>query len=59
MKDKMNTYIAILLVTIAGSGAALIIVHVATTDVITTALRGSESNYASLQQSILNSRTLK
>lgn len=29
MKNRINTYFAILLVTVAGSGAALLIVHVA------------------------------
>lgn len=29
MKDKINTYFAVLLVTIAGAGAALVIIHVA------------------------------
>ena len=53
MKDKINSYFAVLLITIAGSGAALFIVHIATTDVIATAFRGSEDTYASLQQSIL------
>ena len=54
MKDRINTYIAALLITIAGSGAALIIVHVATTDIITVALqKGQVNNYASLQRSIL------
>lgn len=56
MKEKINTYIAILLITIAGSGAALIIVRVATDDIITETFRGSEANYAALRQSIIDSR---
>lgn len=56
MKERVNTYIAILLVTIAGSGAALIIVRVATNDIITETFRGNEANYAALRQSIINSR---
>lgn len=53
MKDKINTYFAILLITIAGSGAALIITHVGTTNVIEKAFAGSEANYnMMLQQSI-------
>ncbi|MCX6787272.1 MAG: hypothetical protein NTY93_01965 [Candidatus Kaiserbacteria bacterium] len=54
MTDKINTYFAILLVTIAGAGAALIIVNVAYTNAFATTIGGSEANYASLQQSILN-----
>lgn len=56
MKEKINTYIAILLITIAGSGAALIIVRVATDDIITETFRGSEANYEALRQSILDNR---
>lgn len=29
MKDKINTYFAVLLITIAGAGATVLIVHVA------------------------------
>lgn len=53
MKDTVNTYFAVLLLTIAGSGAALLIVHIGTTDVIATAFASNEANYSSLQQSIL------
>ncbi|HVB20007.1 MAG TPA: hypothetical protein VNF51_01815 [Candidatus Paceibacterota bacterium] len=56
MKEKINTYFAILLVTIAGSGAALLIVHVATTDAIAATFGGSETVYAPLQRSILNQK---
>jgi len=54
MKEKINAYFAVLLVTIAGSGAALLIVHIATTDVLVAAARDTEANYAALRQSILN-----
>jgi len=52
MKDRINSYFAILLVTIAGSVATLIIIRVVY-DANTFFLIGGEENYASLQQSIL------
>ncbi|MDE2173425.1 MAG: hypothetical protein KGJ31_02395 [Patescibacteria group bacterium] len=52
MKDKINSYFAVLLITIAGAGATMIIVRVANTDTSTFAT-GSEAQYASLQNSIL------
>lgn len=54
MKNRINAYFAVLLITLIGSGAALLIVHVATANTFTTTLGGSEAGYASLQQSILN-----
>lgn len=56
MKDTVNTYLAILLITIVGSGAALLIVDIGTADAIESSLRGSEAKYAELRQSILNNR---
>jgi len=56
MKYTLNSYFAVLLVTIIGSGAALIVVHVGTTDVIATTLVGNEANYAVLQESILKNK---
>lgn len=56
MKDRINTYIAALIITIAGSGAALLIVHVATDNVLTATVQGNEANYLLLQQSILSNR---
>ena len=53
MKDRINSYFAILLITIAGAGATLIIVHVANTTRLGKIVNGSEANYAPLQQSIL------
>ncbi len=53
MKERINSYFAILFITIIGGGAALIIVDVATTDIVTEAFRGSEAAYAPLQKSIL------
>ena len=53
MKDRINSYFAILLITVAGAGATLIIVHVANTTRLSTIVNGSEASYAPLQQSIL------
>jgi hypothetical protein len=52
MKGRINSYFAILLVTIAGAGAATLIVRVASTDA-SAIVGGGEADYASLQQSIL------
>jgi len=58
MRSKVNSYIAILFITILGGGAALIIVHVATDSVIAATFGTSGGlNYAALQQSILKSRS--
>lgn len=54
MKSSVNFYIALLLITVAGAGATLLIVEIATTDVITSTLRSNnDAKYASLEQSIL------
>ena len=53
MKDRINSYFAILLITIAGSGATLIIVHFANTTTLASTISGSEAHYGPLQQSIL------
>ncbi|MHB1769900.1 MAG: hypothetical protein ACYCPH_02350 [Minisyncoccota bacterium] len=53
MKERINSYFAILLITIAGAGATLIIVHVAQTKTLGNIVNGSEASYAPLQQSIL------
>jgi hypothetical protein len=42
MKNKINSYFAALLVTIAGAGATLLIVHIATTDTLAATVYGSE-----------------
>ena len=54
MKDRVNTYLAALLITIAGASAALFIVHIATkkTPIIKA---GSEESYSALKDSILKS----
>lgn len=49
---KLNTYFATLLITIAGAGAALLIVRVA--DTVTFSFENTDAaSYASLQRSIL------
>lgn len=53
MKTTLNSYIAILLITIAGAGATFVIVHVATTDTLAATINGNEANYASLERNIL------
>ena len=52
MKEKINTYFAVLLITIAGSGAAMLIIHVAYAN-SDAFVAGNEGQYASLQKSIL------
>lgn len=56
MKERINTYLAVLFITIAGSGAALLIIHVATDNMLAKNVQGNEANYLLLQQSILQSR---
>ncbi len=51
MKDKINTYFAILLITIAGASATMIIVHVSYSNMLSAT--GSEAQYAALERSIL------
>ena len=53
MKDKINSYFAVLIITIFGAGAALIIMRVATQNTIIIIHSNSEASYAKLQQSIL------
>lgn len=54
MKEKINSYFAVLLVTIAGAGATLLIVHVANTGDSYIASVSSNPGAASLQKSLLN-----
>ncbi len=56
MKDRMNMYVAILLVTVAGSGAAMLILNVALDNNFTRLQQENESTYLGLKQSILNNR---
>jgi hypothetical protein len=48
----VNTYFAMLTVTVVASGATLLIVHIATADASRAAL-GSAAQYAELQKAIL------
>lgn len=54
MKDRINTYFAILLITLAGAGATMLIVHVALANAYSSTFTDSEAVYASLQQSVVN-----
>lgn len=54
VKDTINSYLAVLIITLAGAGATMLIVHVVFNNSFVTTLGGSEASYASLQQSILN-----
>jgi len=60
MKDTVNTYFAVLLITLAGAGGALLIVRVAIADaplasIVTPRLapKGTEASYVPLQQKLL------
>lgn len=52
MKSKVNAYLAILLITIAGAGATLLLVHVATANTFTTTFSSGVTKYNELQKSI-------
>jgi hypothetical protein len=58
MTATINSYFAVLLITIAGAGATLLITHIANADTnnLDQIVMGSEKNYAPLQQSILKSQ---
>jgi len=53
MKYRINAYFSVLLITIAGAGAALLIIHVAYNNSFNIMLSGNGTYYASLQQSLL------
>jgi hypothetical protein len=44
MNERINTYLAILIITIVGSSAAWIIIHVATTNTAFSVVVGTEAN---------------
>ena len=46
MKDKINAYFSVLLITIAGAGAALLIIHVAYANSFTIVFSGGQTEYA-------------
>ena len=54
MKERINSYFAVLIITVAGAGAAWLIIHLATADTLTANFGGAEAKYAPLQKSILN-----
>ena len=53
MKGNVNFYFAMLIMFIAGAGAAWFIIHIVQTNAFTATFGGSEASYSSLQQSIL------
>ena len=55
-RNLINTYFSMLIVTILASLATVAIVETATTNVVTTAMSGTEATYVALQRSILQSR---
>ncbi|HUY62492.1 MAG TPA: hypothetical protein VMV50_01715 [Candidatus Paceibacterota bacterium] len=50
MKEKINTYFAILIITVAGAGASLIIIHTANANVTALTFGSEAGQYASLGQ---------
>ena len=54
MVRKVNSYLAALIITVFGSAAALLIVHIANRNAATITQGDQEGNYAALQRSILN-----
>ena len=56
MKERINTYFAILLITIAGAGATSLIVHIAFSNTDAFVANNSAARYLQLQQSILRNK---
>jgi hypothetical protein len=54
MKEKINSYIAVFIIVVAGSLAATFIMKIVEENTFSNAFSGSESKYSSLEQSILN-----
>jgi hypothetical protein len=50
MKSKINSYLAILLITIAGAGAALLLVHIAASNTFTITFSSGATRYDELQK---------
>lgn len=50
MTYLINSYFAILLITVAGAGATMFIVHVAYDDSLEVSFTSTGANYASLQE---------
>ena len=57
LNQKLNAYVAVLLVTLFSSGITLTIVDVGTTKVIASVMEESKANRAALQDSIQNYRS--
>ena len=53
MKDKVNFYLAMLIMFVAGAGAEWLIIHFTNSNNFANTIGGSEASYSSLQQSIL------
>lgn len=53
MKDRVNTYLAMLLITIAGAGAAWLIVHISVAKTLEVKTGYNEASYSELKESIL------
>lgn len=54
MKEKVNSYLAVLIIVIAGAAAAAFIVRIEKDNTFDAAFSGSEAKYSSLEQQILN-----
>lgn len=52
MKHRVNAYFAVLLITIAGAGAALLLVHIVTSNTFTITFSSGATKYEELQKSI-------
>jgi len=52
MKHKVNAYFAVLLITVAGAGAALLLIHVVTSNTFATTFSSGATKYDELQKSI-------
>ena len=55
-RSQVNSYLSALIITVFASLATIVIVEVATTNVIAAATSGNEATYAALRESILNNR---
>lgn len=53
MKSKVNAYLAVLFITVAGAGAALLIIRIADADASRFIAR-NDASQALLEQSLLN-----
>jgi len=57
MRGKVNAYLASLIITVAGGGAALLIVHLANSDTLASSFGSSGgTEYAELERSILRNK---